>query len=97
MANTARKTTKTVTKHYDTMLSNDFNLNFEYEVENGILAPKITVNGFKDNTSVFIQKTNNQLQTIFSNGDYDAAVVQAVTTEFEAIAAQYAVVPPIEG
>lgn len=85
MANTARINTKTCTKYYDKMSVNDWNLNFEYEVENGTLLPDISANGSKASTSVFIKKSNNQIQTIFSNGDYDAAVVQAVTTEFEAI------------
>ena len=89
MANTARTNTKTSSKFYDNMSVNDWNLNFEYETENGVLTKKILVNGTKGNRSVFISKQNNQVQTVFSNGDYDTDVVTAVIAEFAVISAEY--------
>ena len=94
MANTARTNTKTTSKFYDNMSVNDWNLNFEYETENGVLGSKLTVNGAKGNSSVFISKQNNQFQTVFGGGGYDADVVAAVVAEFEAIKIAYAPVPP---
>lgn len=90
MANTARVNTKTSTKFYDTMSVNDWNLKFEYETENGGLIPKIVVNGNKGNISIYASKANNQVQTIFSNGEYDEAAVTAVVAEFAAIVAEFA-------
>lgn len=93
MPNTPRTNTKTSAKFYDNMSVNDWNLNFEYEAENGILTKKITVNGTKGNISVFVSKIDNQLQAIFSNGDYDGEVVNAVVAEFSAITAEHAPAP----
>jgi len=93
MPNTARTNTSKTTKFKDTMSVNDFNLNFEYETENGVLLPKVTVSGAKGNSSVFVSKIDNQVQAIFSNGDYDADVVSAVVAEFSAIAAEHAPAP----
>ena len=89
MSNTARTNTKTSTKFYDNMSVNGWNLNFEYETENGILSQKLTVNGTKENASVYISKANGQMQTIFSNGDHDAEVVTAVIAELSAITDQH--------
>jgi hypothetical protein len=101
MPNTPRTTTKTSSKFYENMSVNDWNLNFEYETENNVLAKKIVVNGTKGNRSVFISKQDNQVQTVFSNGDYDTEVVTVVIAEFGAITAEYpqppAPVAPTEG
>ena len=89
MSNTARTNTKTSTKFYDEMSVNGWGLKFEYETENGTLSPKLVVNGNKENASVYISKANGQMQTIFSNGEYDAEVVTAVIAELSAIAEEH--------
>ena len=85
MPNTPRTNTKTSSKFYDNMSVNDWNVKFEYETENGALVPKITANGTKGNASVFVSKDGNQVQAIFSNGEYDGEIVNAVVAEFAAI------------
>lgn len=74
---------------------NGWKLNFEYETENGVLAKKIIVNGAKGNTSIFVSKINEQVQTIFSNGGYDSEVVNVIVAEFSAIDAEYVEVPAV--
>ena len=97
MSNTARTNTKTSTKFYDNMSVNNWDLKFEYETENGVLTQKLQVNGNKENASVYISKANNQVQTIFSNGEFDAEVITAVMAELAVIAAEYAPAPaPVE-
>lgn len=93
MPNTQRTNTKTSSKFYDSMSVNDWNLKFEYETENGTLMPKITVNGTKGNSSVFVSKIDNQVQAIFSNGEYDGEVVNAAVAEFASITAEHTPAP----
>lgn len=96
MSNTTRTNTKTTTRFYDEMSVNAWNLKFEYETENGLLLQKLQVSGNKGNSSVLISQSNNQTQSIFSNGDYDGEVVNAVVAEFAAISAEHAP-EPVEG
>lgn len=93
MSNTARTNTKTSTKFYDNMNVNGWDLKFEYETENGKLTQKVVVNGNKGNSSVYISKVDSQVQTIFSNGEYDAEVITAVMAEVSAIVSEHTPVP----
>ncbi|TZF81824.1 hypothetical protein FW774_17360 [Pedobacter sp. BS3] len=92
----ARTNTKIVSKYYDNMQQDSWNLGFEYESENGNPPSAIKAQGAKQQQTVFINKANNQVQVIFSNGEYDADLVAAVAAEFTAIAAQFAP-EPVEG
>ena len=88
MSKTARINTRTVTKVYDKMTANGWDLNFEYEAESGVLN-KIVVQGSKDGATVYISKENNQMQTFFNSSDYDVEVVAAVVAELKVITAEH--------
>ncbi|HEX8378030.1 MAG TPA: hypothetical protein VF602_09435 [Pedobacter sp.] len=91
MAKTARVNTRKVTKVYDKMTANGWDLNFEYEAESGVLN-KIAVQGSKEGATVYIGKENNQVQAFFNGSDYDVEVVAAVVTEMKVITGEYSVV-----
>lgn len=94
MANTPRTTTKTTSKFYQNMSVNGFNINFDFETENETLSSKIVANGAKGDRSMYASKEANNLQVIFSNGQYDAEVAAAVIVEFAAIEAEHSAVNP---
>jgi uncharacterized protein YaeQ len=93
MSNTARTNTKKTEKFYDSMNINDWNLNFEYETINGVLSKKILVQGTKENGTVFINKQDNNLNVVFTNGNYDIAVVNAVVSELGVLETDFPEVP----
>lgn len=82
-----RTNVKTSTRYNDTMQVGDWTVSFDYEKEDGVLGRTLSAQATKEGKSAFISKNQGNLSVNFTNGtDFDAALVEAVTNEFNEIA-----------
>lgn len=94
MANTTRINAKTVTKFYDTAKSNGWDLNFEYESENGLKPKEIKVTGLKGTGSIYYQKSEaNSSITFGGAASTDTEVITFINAEFIAITDSFTQTP----